>query len=141
MKIGIVTFWQANNCGAQLQTFALQTKLKELYDKDEVFAVACKVKQFEKAQKIFRFYFRKNLYKLFWYYFYEFVWMPARAAYIKKFNAFRAQHLSLGSEGQSDYDMLFYGSDQIWNPSIGDEVLKQVYMGGAEAGECVLRSR
>ena len=134
MKIGIVTFWQANNCGTQLQTLALQTKLKELYNEDEVFVVACKDKQHEKAQKIFRFYFRKNLYKLFWYYFYQFFWMPVRAAYNKKFNAFRAEYLLLGSENQNDYDMLFYGSDQIWNPTISEECLRQIFLGGAVGG-------
>ena len=39
MKIGILTFHNADNYGAVLQCYALQEKLKELHPDDEVFVI------------------------------------------------------------------------------------------------------
>jgi len=108
MKIGIMTFHNADNYGAVLQCYALQEKLKELYPNDEVYVVDYK------CPKIEKFYVRKFIILKPWSIIYFF---KSRKKH-KKFQDFRTNYLNIGPEDFSKYDLIIYGSDQIWNPCI-----------------------
>ncbi|OKZ21177.1 MAG: hypothetical protein BHV77_08775 [Bacteroides sp. 43_108] len=117
MKIGILTFHRAHNYGAVLQAYALKEFLKTIYSDVEVvdykpsyFEIYNNGSNFKNLLSTSLVRFIKNLY------FYP---------YIKKrndaFNKFIKDDISPSSKcyTQKDtikgYDVLVYGSDQIWN--------------------------
>lgn len=96
MKVGILTFYFADNYGAVLQCLALQEKCKELGCDVEIIS-----------------------YKPF-----EMITWKSRAKQViiktpqqKMFHAFRDEHFIM-SRKQSDFDCVIVGSDQVWNPNI-----------------------
>lgn len=122
-KIGILTFHHVPNYGAVLQAYALKTYLEETskrsvsvidyrgcgngseFDPSSVFENYCK------SSSPLKTLVKKVLYyvKL----------APDYRKKFKKFQDFRNEFLSMDStENFEEYDMLFYGSDQIWNPEI-----------------------
>lgn len=101
MKIGIITFHHAHNCGAALQVFALQTLLEHLGH--TVSVVNYRVARIERS--------------------YE----NTSALRKKRFDSFQHSHLHLSPLYRSlrelqtashPYDALIAGSDQIWNAGI-----------------------
>ena len=108
MRIGILTFHNADNYGAVLQCYALQETLKNQYPNDEVYVIDYKCPAIEKS------YVPHINFKRPWSILTYFKTKKKR----KKFEQFRKKYFNLGSPDFSKYDMIYYGSDQIWNPSI-----------------------
>lgn len=135
MKIGILTFHRAINYGAVLQCYALYTTLKNMGHDVEV--IDYRPDSIEKYRMYFR---HKELIQARSY--------KEKARYIMSciallnskrktrhaFNSFIDNYLNLSSivkdaKGISDdYDVIFFGSDQIWSPKICDG-LDKIYMG------------
>ena len=118
MKIGILTFQDSINFGAQLQCLAMQEVLKEMGHQPEVI-------QFSKNNKTTVPFYRginikKNgIYK-------SFIILILRFLYAKKmrnsFLKFKTKHLQLSpicntnniAEIANQYDAIITGSDQVW---------------------------
>ena len=102
MKIGILTFHNADNYGAVLQCYALQEVLKKKFPNDDVSVIDYKNKIIKIRRKltynVIQFFFIKTLIK---------------KKYL--FQNFRQRFLNLDTTPYSNYDIIFYGSDQIWN--------------------------
>lgn len=109
MKIGILTFHNADNYGAVLQCYALQEHLKKQYPNDEVFVIDYRNPDIEYTYKSIR--KRKSLKENFL----QFIYLPAVIKKQKKFETFRKKYLNLGVADFSIYSIIYYGSDQIWN--------------------------
>ncbi len=101
MKIGIITFHHAHNCGAALQVLALQTLLEKMGH--DVSVINYRVARIDRS--------------------YE----NTSALRRKRFEAFQQSHLHLSPLYRSlrelqaashPYDALIAGSDQIWNAGI-----------------------
>lgn len=123
MKIGIITYHNANNYGAVLQTYALQKILSDIgHDVEIINYTADKLL---KEYSNFRLYSKtlKGLISAVLYY-------PYRRSRALKFDQFRKKHLILNSEQninkddlrliQKEYDYIITGSDQVWNPEVTD---------------------
>lgn len=108
MKIGILTFHNADNYGAVLQCYALQEKLKELYPDDEVFVIDYK------CHKIVNSYVPRFNIKRPW----KILTLPKIKKKVKIFQKFRETYFHLGTDDFSFYDVIYYGSDQIWNSAL-----------------------
>lgn len=122
MKIAILTFHRAHNCGAMLQCFALQTVLSRLGH--DVCALDCnnigeehrfggigKCSFRRMIKKILEFFFSLGVYDL----------------RIVRFNKFRRNHIKVsGRIGLNeifpkDYDLFIIGSDQVLQPNLTKE--------------------
>lgn len=117
MKIGILTFHNADNYGAVLQCYALQKSISENFPEHKVFIVNHKNNLIESAYAVFPFAWDKtrsligNILTLFS----VCAMIPARRKARKEFFVFRAENFNLGDANLSDYDIVIFGSDQIWN--------------------------
>lgn len=140
MKIGILTFHRALNYGAVLQCYALFETLKNMGHDVEV--IDYRPPYIEKYRKLFyKREFKKmsvakkidTLLKLPLTY-----WSKRKA--IKAFDEFLFQHLQFSylvrtaSDIPSYYDVIVFGSDQIWNPRIC-EGFDSIYWGQFEKGK------
>lgn len=126
MKIAIITFHASDNCGSQLQTYALSKVIQEhvgitpdIIDysnrcQQEMYAV------FRKTHRVKGLVF--NLYRLLFFY-----WLRP---YHKSFRDFIANHVHLTDvryslpdelkELDGKYDVYIAGSDQVWNTKARD---------------------
>ncbi len=109
MKIGILTFHNADNYGAVLQCYALQEHLKKLYPNDKVFVINYKNSAIEKSYRSIL--FRKKLLSNIT----QFLYLPRVLKKRNSFRKFRLKYLNLGIPHLSTYDLIYFGSDQIWN--------------------------
>ena len=128
MKIGIVTFQRAHNYGAVLQGYSLKTFLEKLNPGCEV-EIIDYWPQYHKAiydlfntsflnDKISIFQKLKRLIKLL-------LVFPTKLKRVKKFESFIRNNLNLsnntlitnGSDIQNLYNIIIFGSDQIWRYS------------------------
>jgi len=137
MKIGILTFHNADNYGAVLQCYALQETLRRQFPNDDVCIIDYKNQKIEKAYQR-RFSIFKPLSIL------------TKLKYEKKhrnFQKFRKKFLNIGSDDFSLYDIIYYGSDQIWSFSITNKDLtyfginyngKKIAYGVSDGGELCL---
>jgi len=105
MKIGIMTFHNADNYGAVLQCYALQETLNKQYPNDEVYVIDYKCPAIEKS------YVPHINFKRPWSILTYFKTLRKR----KKFEQFRKKFFKLGTSDLIKYDVIYYGSDQIWN--------------------------
>lgn len=96
MKVGILTFYFADNYGAVLQCLTLQEKCKELGCDAEII-----------SYKPFQMVTWKSRVKQF----------VIKTPQQKAFQAFRDEHFIM-SRKQSVFDCVIIGSDQVWNPNI-----------------------
>lgn len=135
MKLGILTFHSAQNIGAQLQAFALYTKLKSMGYSVEFINY---VPQYLKTPYAF---FRNSHLKngifsvikqgLLHLYFDTFTWIRSQIHY----KNFREKYLAISKQtyctpselSQSDYDGFIVGSDQVWNPEITNKTIDDMY--------------
>lgn len=121
MKIGILTFHNADNYGAVLQAYALQETLKKVYPDSHISIIDYRNTEIEKSyhpickQKSFM----ANLL--------QFIYIPSIIKKHNVFNKFRHDYLNLGCCDFNSYDVIFYGSDQIWNVNLMNNDL--VYFG------------
>lgn len=131
MKVGILTFHRANNHGAVLQCYALQTYLASIGLDVEVidylqpaiertyntFSLRLLREKILHPMDVIR--YIKNT--------------PIRRINNCKFNIFRKRSLHLSpvftGKGLLDYDIVFHGSDQIWNPKLTGGRLDDIYLG------------
>ena len=121
MKVGIVTFYDAYNCGAFLQAFALQKKIRQLgaepYFIDQGATVGrFGLGKFKGGGLVARL---KHLAR----FMNEFVIARLRR---ERFDRCINQHLKVLSCQNGELptvDCLIAGSDQIWNPGLGGSVL------------------
>ena len=138
MKIGILTFHNADNFGAVLQCYALQEQIKKQYPSDEIFVIDYKNALIEHSYKVLA--IRKSLLGNFTQFFY----LPIALKKRKHFKDFKNKYLNLGTSDLSAYDVIYYGSDQIWNTSLtnGDLTFfgkgfngKKIAYGASDGGE------
>lgn len=119
-KIGILTFHRAHNYGAQLQCFALQRALQAMgYDVD---VIDYRCQSIEDAYKAFPKRSKANVIKSVFSLLADIIKFPQRLHRRKKFIQFISQNLHLSKEKYnnssksiSSYDVIFIGSDQLWN--------------------------
>ena len=127
MKIGILTFHRAINYGAVLQCYALSEHLKNLGHAVDV--IDYQPKYIEKYRKAIPFYDirrskgfigkLKELVSLF-------LSIKSRNEAKERFDAFLLQHFTFSKQFTKadhfpqDYDLVVFGSDQIWSPQICD---------------------
>lgn len=141
MKIGILTFHNADNYGALLQCYALQETLKTLCPCAEVCVIDYRNKNIENSYRVI--YNRKNVVKNMA----QFLYAPVVSKKRKAFKNFRKRFLNLSSCGFDSCDIIFYGSDQIWNTTITDGDLmffgknfgaKKIAYAASDGGELVI---
>lgn len=109
LKIGILTFHNADNYGAVLQCYALQEALKKNFPDCDVSVVDYRNSEIEKSYRIIQ--CRKTILGNFT----QFLYFPKTFKKRHNFVDFRKKYLCTDSSCLNDYDVIFYGSDQIWN--------------------------
>lgn len=133
MKIGILTFHNANNYGAVLQTYALYTRLCDYYGKGNVFVIDYDCKTITDAYRLFRYENKKRfiLHELL-YFFASVLYIPQNLKCKINFDKFR-KNFKLSKDSLDSFDVIFYGSDQIWRPDLTGNDL--VYFGKNYSGK------
>ena len=138
MKIGILTFHFANNYGASLQVFSFQKYLDFLGYDSEVINFCSHLQ--DSHHRLFEYNdsvkgIIKNLVRLPHFF--------SRNKRIRKFNVFREKYIKISDTKYScyqeleknlkdRYDLIFVGSDQVWNPNVND--FDEVYFKIASCG-------
>ncbi len=128
MNIGILTFHCADNYGAVLQAYGLQSVLRNLghnvsiIDYRPQFIVGnYKVLNNPGLSHFNQFFSKKYLKHL--------LTLPIRNKRINNFNSFRKHHLNLSSiETIDENSIMIVGSDQIWNPKLTGGKLDEYYL-------------
>lgn len=124
MKIGILTFHNVPNYGAVLQALALKTYLSKYSNDVKIINFKCKgnddcfsPNKWKKLLSIssnpVKGFVKKLLYNLF-------VSKPYKNKYVK-FLEFQKKYFKMDNDIENiglNYDLIFFGSDQIWNPKI-----------------------
>ena len=124
MKIGILTFCNANNLGAALQAFSLQKALEEIGQDAELIDYRCRaIENMHKMRPVFR--EKIGLKSRVYNFMYNAVFFPRRVRY-KKFQkgAKRSRKYTRENirEANGLYDMFITGSDQVFNLKLtGDD--------------------
>ena len=115
-KIGILTFHRALNYGAILQTYALQQKLKILFQTDEIYVIDYRCTKIEKNRSFTNVIKNGNIFKGIY-----LLWKKI------KFIKFERKYINLSPkkydsknyiEIDNDFDYIIVGSDQVWNLKI-----------------------
>lgn len=145
MKIGILTFHNVPNYGAILQTYALHQYLLCLGHDVSVIDFKCKgngdefLPELVKSNSVASNNFLKRALKILRFKFLE---EKSYQKKWKKFKQFSKQHIALDNDIndiKNRYDLLFFGSDQIWNPKITNG-FEKMYFGATGSGKAVLVS-
>ncbi|MDV7785566.1 polysaccharide pyruvyl transferase family protein [Enterococcus gallinarum] len=121
MKIGILTFQNAINYGAILQAYALQKKISTLDEDYTVEIIDYKQRQLEKQYSPFFIEKDSNIKNKIRFLLYFVV----KYKKFSKFNKFISQNLNFSKKIKTGkdidhYDVIFVGSDQVWNLEITD---------------------
>lgn len=142
MKIGILTFHRAHNYGAVLQAYALQEYIKSLgYDVEIIDYRAveiCRAHDLFKTKDFLARSITGKILHLFTFIFF----IRKRIIRNLNFNKFiNSLHLSKCVYGEKTinikgYEYIFFGSDQIWNPSIF-KGFNRIYTGQFEKGKSI----
>lgn len=114
MKIGILTFHAAHNYGAMLQTYALKLACEKMGHQAVVIdydpAYIQRQYQYFKLQG----HLKGDLCKI--------LNLRGNILKNKRFNAFKNAYFDLTPvDSKEEFDVLLYGSDQIWNPNISGD--------------------
>lgn len=140
MKIGIVTYHRALNYGAVLQCMSLYSALKRLGHDVEV--VDYRPEAIEKYRMYFRakdFSLCKGVIAKLRYLVSCLTLINSRRKTVRKFDEFLDNNIKLSpvvssvSDAPRNYDVVFFGSDQIWNPAI-NEGIDKIYLGQMPKG-------
>lgn len=128
MKIGIITFHRAINYGAILQTYAMYNYLKNNYD--NVYVVDYFPEYLHKRYAVFclKRDLSKNIIRMCQNILDEIFCINQRYHRKKLFASFIKKNLQLNSIN-SKYDIIFLGSDQIWNPVLTGNILDPIFWG------------
>lgn len=113
MKTGILTYHFADNYGAVLQCYALKKYLEIIGKEVEVIDY----KPFDDRAITKEGQHLKNIYRIMRQSIYDIRTKGVRKKQIAKFEEFRNKYLNVGI---SNYNTVFLGSDQIWNPNINN---------------------
>lgn len=125
MKIGILTFHRAINYGAVLQCFALYETLSRMGHQVEV--IDYRPKYIEKYRHLYywnEFIRERGVAKKVKYLLSQLRYFSRKRKSIQNFDKFLENQLTFShivksaKEIPADYDYIFFGSDQIWNPRI-----------------------
>lgn len=124
MKIGILTFHRAENFGAALQVYALQSYLKS--NGFQVYVMDYRCKHIELEYHIFNpkiMFTRRNVFVTFMKYIKRFLTLKDRLQKKNRYRLFRNFFLNLTKEIKGyddilDFDTYIVGSDQVWSLSI-----------------------
>ena len=130
MKVGILTFHRAHNCGAMLQNYALQTVLKRIgaepftidfnrIGEERRFANLSVLTIKQRILRAIQFFFSIGIFDLRLY----------------RFNRFRKRNLQMtgrvaAGEWPSDFDFYIVGSDQVFQPNLTRQHLKAFLLEG-----------
>jgi len=126
-KIGIITFHNAVNYGAVLQAYALKYVIKTLFPKDDVNVINYKNYFIEKTYKVIQ--KKKSLIS----FLFQFIYVIDKLIVNQKFKNFSNEYLVDSEEKKiKDFDIIIYGSDQIWNPLLTDNDL--IFLGEGFSG-------
>lgn len=140
MRIGILTYHRALNYGAVLQCMSLYTALKRMGHEVEV--IDYRPEAIEKYRMYFRwkdFVSSKGVVGKLRYLFSCLTLIESRKKTVRKFDTFLKDHIHLSSvvssinDAPTYYDVVFFGSDQIWNPA-NNEGVDKVYLGQMHKG-------
>lgn len=149
MKIGIMTFHNAQNYGAVLQAYALKKFLQKENPSYTVEIVDYKNASIEQSYQCFRPWsaFAHRGVRRLASFLLQFYYLFDRVALKRVFKEFVCEWLEPVNEGFDVYDCIMYGSDQIWNPSItGNDTSyfgkgftgKKIAYAASDGGELVL---
>lgn len=124
MKIGIMTFHAALNCGAVLQAYALQTVLERLGNKVEF------INYTPHRYKTLRQFLGRGVNVTFrkWQDLYFACRYQKKFSLILKVAARRYQTFRELQKAPPQYDLYLAGSDQIWNPGSQNRILPAYYL-------------
>lgn len=130
MKVGILTFHRAHNCGAMLQNYALQVVLRRLgvepvtidfndIGEERRFAKSSGLTFRQCIRRILEFVFSISIFDL----------------RLARFNRFRKRNLRatgriVAGEWPSDFDFYIVGSDQVFQPNLVKQHLKAFLLEG-----------
>lgn len=125
-KAGIITFHRADNFGAVLQNYALQTAIKKLYIYPETIDYRCP--RVEDVYKPVSGFLTRHPMKMLREKYWEFKNLRASIESRNAFCRFRKDYLNISEKsynskniGNADYDLYIVGSDQVWNNTIIDK--------------------
>ena len=120
MKIGIMTFHNAENYGAVLQAYALKNHLQKMNPSCQVDIVDYRCPLIEESHQYFRpiSYFKHTGIRRIVSFLLQFLYFPKRVRVKGVFEAFVTDFLEPQNNSFNEYDYVVYGSDQIWNPSL-----------------------
>lgn len=144
MKIGILTFHRAINYGAVLQCFALYKKIESLGHDVEI--IDYRPASIEKYRLLFHkhdFIMRKGILKKIRYVLSSLLLILTKKRTAKKFDTFLNNGMKFSNivhfpnDIPKYYDLILFGSDQIWNPETC-EGLDKIYWGQFEHGRTML---
>lgn len=121
LKVGIITFHRANNYGAVLQAYALQTSIEKMGYSCDI--VDYRSDYLEKSYRTFLV-SKKGIQG----FLSALVNYPVRKSRKKAFSGFRDKFLKLGymyneetiTDANKVHDIFFFGSDQIWNDELSN---------------------
>ena len=130
MKVGVLTFHRAHNCGAMLQNYALQTVLRRLGAEPETidFNAIGEEHRFPKFSGLT---FRQCIRRMI-----EFVLsVGVFDLRLARFNRFRKRNLKItgrvaAGEWPSAFDFYIVGSDQVFQPNLTKQYLKEFLLEG-----------
>ena len=86
--------------------------MKSVYPNDDIFVIDYRSLRIENDYRAV--FFRKTIFQNVS----QFLYAPKNILKRQKFNTFRKTYLNLGSADFSSYDVIYYGSDQIWNTAL-----------------------
>ena len=130
MKVGILTFHRAHNCGAMLQNYALQTVLKRLDAEPETIDFNA-IGEEHRFSRLSGLTFRQCIRRMI-----EFVFsVGIFDLRLARFNRFRKRNLKItgrvaAGEWPSAFDFYIVGSDQVFQPNLTKQHLKEFLLEG-----------
>ena len=128
MKIGIITFHRAVNYGAILQAYALSRYINDNYGDASIIDYRPRYMQQRYAVFNLKRNLSKNVFRMVGNFLDEFVCIAQRRKRNILFQNFLDEKISL-SGMDSRYDIVFLGSDQIWNPVLTGKSIDPVDWG------------
>ena len=133
MKIGILTFHCAHNYGAVLQAYALQTYLQSIGH--DAYIIDYRPRYLTDVYRVFNYHrwVSRNPLKFAYRTLRELRYLPVRRQRFAAFEHFINTRLHLSPYRQPDdlksFDLVFLGSDQIWNPNLTGRHYDDLYWG------------
>lgn len=131
MNIGILTFHYCHNFGAMLQAYALKSVLERMGN--QVYFIDYRLKVLEERYTLYRFCFYRQLpmLKKIAAFIMNTIFLGVRIKQIQNFKKFAESFRLIPVSKIKDLDLIFIGSDQVWNPKI-TQCYDDAYFGSLE---------